>query len=50
LFPIGDAQGYVNLKAYNEFDAQNRAAGVNAWLAFVISPKAPDAPVPPLGH
>jgi Putative MetA-pathway of phenol degradation len=55
LFPIGDAQGYVNLKAYSEFDAENRPAGLNAWLTFAISPKAPEAPVPrsarpPLGH
>jgi hypothetical protein len=55
FFPIGDAQGYVNLKAYSEFDAENRPAGLNAWLTFVISPKAPEAAPPrlgrpPLGH
>jgi hypothetical protein len=55
FFPIGDAQGYVNLKAYGEFDAENRPAGLNAWLSFVILPKAPE-PVaprsgrPPLGY
>jgi hypothetical protein len=45
LFPIGDMQGYLNLKAYGEFDARNRASGVNAWLTFVISPAAPPAAV-----
>jgi hypothetical protein len=46
LFPIGDMQGYLNLKAYGEFDARNRASGVNAWLTFAISPAAPPAVVP----
>ena len=46
LFPIGDMQGYLNLKAYGEFDARNRASGVNAWLTFGISPAAPPAAMP----
>jgi len=46
LFPIGDMQGYLNLKAYGEFDARNRASGVNAWLTFAISPAAPPAAMP----
>jgi hypothetical protein len=54
FFPIGDAQGYVNLKAYSEFAAQNRPAGLNAWLTLVFSPKAEAPPPrlgrPPLGH
>ena len=29
LFPIGHMQGYLNLKAYGEFAAENRAAGWN---------------------
>ena len=41
LFPIGDMQGYLNLKAYGEFAAENRAAGWNTWLTFSISPMAP---------
>ncbi len=41
LFPVGNLQGYLNLKAYKEFDAQNRPDGWNAWLTFAISPAAP---------
>ena len=42
IFPISkEWQGYVNLKGYGEFAAQNRAEGWNAWLTFVISPAAP---------
>ena len=33
-------QGYVNVKAYKEFAAQNRPEGWNAWLTFAISPSA----------
>jgi hypothetical protein len=36
-------QGYVNLKAYSEFDARNRPSGWNAWLTLSISPAAPAA-------
>jgi hypothetical protein len=43
LFPVGDMQGYVNFKAYGEFDARDRASGVNVWLTFAISPVAPPA-------
>jgi hypothetical protein len=41
LFPVGDLQGYLNFKAYGEFDPQHRASGVNVWLTFGISPAAP---------
>jgi len=41
IFPIGDHQGYLNFKAYKEFDASHRADGWNAWVTFVISPAAP---------
>jgi hypothetical protein len=44
LFPLGDMQGYINLKGYWEFAAQNRASGWNTWLTFAISPKAPEPP------
>jgi hypothetical protein len=44
LFPMGAAQGYINLKGYWEFAAQNRPEGWNTWLTFSISPKAPEAP------
>jgi hypothetical protein len=46
FFPLADAQGYVSLKAYSEFAAENRPAGLNAWLTIVISPKAPEAAEP----
>ena len=41
LFPLGDLQGYLNLKGYGEFDAQHRPSGFNVWLTFAISPAAP---------
>ncbi len=43
LFPVGGLQGYLNLKAYGEFLAQNRPDGFNVWLTFQVSP----APAPP---
>jgi hypothetical protein len=47
LFPVGDMQGYLNLKEYGEFDAANRPSGWNAWLTFSISPMAPTSTVTP---
>jgi hypothetical protein len=47
LFPIGDMQGYLNLKGYGEFAAENRPAGWNTWLTFSISPMAPTSTVAP---
>ncbi len=47
LFPVGDMQGYLNLKAYFEFDAQDRPDGWNIWATFAISPAAPTAKAPP---
>ena len=41
LFPVGDMQGYLNLKAYGEFAAANRPSGWNTWVIFSISPPAP---------
>jgi hypothetical protein len=43
LFPVGKLEGYVNLKAYWEFAAQNRPEGWNAWLTLSLSPAAPEA-------
>jgi hypothetical protein len=40
LFPVGDMQGYLNVKGYYEFNAHNRPEGWNAWLTFAISPAA----------
>ncbi len=44
LFPVAGMQGYVNLKAYGEFDAHDRPSGWNAWLTLSISPMDPAAP------
>lgn len=45
IFPVGDKlQGYVNLKAYGEFDNANRPAGWNVWLTFNLSPAAAAPP------
>jgi hypothetical protein len=43
LFPVGNMQGYLNLKGYKEFDNADRPDGYNVWLTFVLSPKAPEA-------
>jgi hypothetical protein len=45
IFPVGDMQGYLNLKGYKEFAAENRPEGWNAWVTFSISPAA--GPPPP---
>ena len=47
LFPVGNMQGYLNLKGYGEFDAANRPSGWNTWLTFSISPAAPESTVTP---
>ncbi|WP_375778756.1 transporter [Bradyrhizobium sp. ma5] len=50
LFPIGDKQGYLNLKGYKEFAAENRPEGWNVWLTFAISNAAPTSTVAPTNH
>lgn len=50
LFPVGDMQGYLNVKAYGEFDAANRPSGWNTWLTFAISPAPPASTVSPTRH
>jgi hypothetical protein len=50
LFPVGNMQGYLNLKGYGEFDAANRPSGWNTWLTFAISPAAPESTVTPTQH
>ncbi len=48
VFPVAGMQGYLNLKGYGEFDNENRPAGWNVWLTFVLSPAPPSsAPSPP---
>jgi hypothetical protein len=41
IFPVGDMQGYVNVKGYWEFEAENRPEGWNIWLTMSIAPGAP---------
>jgi hypothetical protein len=41
VIPMGTTQGYLNFKAYKEFDNANRPDGWNAWVTFVLSPAAP---------
>jgi hypothetical protein len=42
IFPVVGMQGYLNLKGYWEFAAQNRPEGWNTWVTFAISPAAPE--------
>jgi len=49
IFPIGGMQGYLNVKAYAEFDSRDRPDGWNTWVTLSISPGAPPpAPRPML--
>ena len=42
IFPLGEKmRGYLNLKAYGEFDNAHRPDGFNVWLTFAISPSPP---------
>jgi hypothetical protein len=42
IFPMGeDLRGYLNLKAYGEFDNAHRPDGFNVWLTFAVSPSPP---------
>jgi hypothetical protein len=47
IFPIAEKQGFVGLKSYFEFGAQNRPEGWNTWLTFAISDAAPTPSAPP---
>lgn len=38
LFPVGDLQGYLNVKGFKEFGAENRPEGWNMWVSLAISP------------
>ena len=45
IIPLGDRmQGYLNLKSYWEFAAENRPSGWNTWLTFSLSSKTPEPP------
>jgi hypothetical protein len=45
IFPVGEMQGYLNLKAYKEFAAENRPEGWNGWLTLAVSPAAAPPPL-----
>jgi hypothetical protein len=42
FFPAGRMQGYVNLKGYYEFAAENRPEGWNVWLSVAFTPPLPE--------
>lgn len=43
ILPLAkDYQGYLNLKAYKDFAAQNRPEGYTAWVTFSLSNAAPE--------
>ena len=51
IFPLGTShQGYLNLKGYKEFGAENRPEGWNGWLTFVVSPAAEPPPTAVTRH
>jgi hypothetical protein len=45
IFPVGEMQGYLNLKAYKEFAAESRPEGWNGWLTLAVSPAAAPPPL-----
>jgi hypothetical protein len=44
IFPVGDLQGYLNLKGYAEFDARDRPSGFNVWVSFALTQPTPTPP------
>ena len=44
FFPISGRQGYLNLRAYYEFDARNRLEGWNAYVTLAIEPPGQTRP------
>jgi hypothetical protein len=50
IFPVGNMQGYLNVKGYGEFDAANRPSGWNTWVTFAISQEPPASTVTPTRH
>jgi hypothetical protein len=48
VIPMGTIQGYLNFKAYREFESANRPDGWNTWVTFSLSPAPPTPGAPPL--
>jgi hypothetical protein len=50
IIPGASTETYLNFKAYWDFDTQNRASGMSAWvtLAFSPSPPAHESAPPPI--
>jgi hypothetical protein len=46
LFPVGEMQGYLNIKGYKEFETEHRPEGWNLWVTFAISPEPPKPAAP----
>jgi hypothetical protein len=46
--PLGIKQAYLNIRAYAEFDHQDRAQGFDTWLSLTISNPAPTPPDQPI--
>ncbi len=44
LFPVGEYQGYLNLKAFKDLEVENRPQGWSAFVTFALTPKAPEPP------
>ncbi|MDC7987491.1 transporter, partial [Rhodoplanes sp. TEM] len=44
VVPMGEIQGYLNLKAYREFEAEHRPEGWNVWLTLALTPAAAPPP------
>jgi hypothetical protein len=44
LFPVGDMQGYLNIKAFKDLAVENRPEGWSGWVTFALTPKAPEPP------
>jgi len=36
FFPVGNLEGYLNLRGYQEFDARNRLEGWTAYVTFSL--------------
>ena len=50
MFPAANGmQGFLGLKGYYEFEAENRPEGWNAWVTLAFSPaEKPKAPSRPM--